>query len=273
MKRIKYVAALAMVIAGHGNAGLEMVPESATCKALVIGNAKYQVPAAPEGMPMKGTLGEAIRSSFAVPFGVSIAPLPGAEADANLIAEALTMRGFDVTKRHDLSASQINEAVAELAKSGADVIWVFYSGHGTVNNDGHSYLVGADARLSNNLNALLQQFSTGKPESVRIVTLDTDANRGTTQVPVGMLIQWAAQPGESATTDGKGYGIYSKALARELLSDDNNIYTLLRNVSSATFSSSSQKQMPMTVDLVQIKNWGSMSACGVPLSVRKGISK
>jgi len=86
--------------------------------ALVIGNAKYSVPA-----------------------NVLLNPVN----DAALVSDALRKRGFQVTSLINQSRAQMEKAVDDFAgrAEGADLALVYYAGH-AVAIDGINYLFGVD---------------------------------------------------------------------------------------------------------------------------------
>jgi len=77
-----------------------------------------------------------------------------AEAEAKLIADALTATGFRVTTRRDLHKEDLRGALdefrASLERAGANAVgFVYYTGHGVQHpQTKDSYLLGVDARLT-----------------------------------------------------------------------------------------------------------------------------
>ncbi len=75
-------------------------------------------------------------------------PLPNPTNDAEAISRKLAALDFDVTTAVDLGRDEMEAAVLRFGQEseGADVVLIFYAGHG-VQNDGENYLLSVDAQL------------------------------------------------------------------------------------------------------------------------------
>ena len=83
-----------------------------------------------------------------------VSPLENPDKDADAVAAALTATEFRVVKKKDLSKSQIEQNVDEVAKglSSGDLCMIFFAGHG-IEIKGQNYLMPLGATLANEYQA------------------------------------------------------------------------------------------------------------------------
>jgi TPR repeat protein len=184
--------------------------------ALVIGNARYAVPANALVNPVN---------------------------DARLIAESLRKRQFDVTLLTDLTTAQMEDAVDEFATraTGADLALVYFAGHAVAVDD-VNYLFGVDLalplgevriRTAQQSSLSLKRVSQAMRRAnvrARLMVLDacrTNLTRGASSaglvhtVPAGgELIAFSTQPGATAEdgfgNDGPRHSPYAYYFAQGL---------------------------------------------------------
>lgn len=214
--------------------------------ALVIGNARY-----------------------AIPVNALVNPVN----DAQLIAQTLRSRDFDVTLLTDLTTIQMERAVDEFASqaAGSDLALVYFAGHAVAMDD-VNYLFGVelgmplnDVRISNaQQNSLsMRRISLALRRSkirARLLVLDacrTNLTRGAAMaglahtVPAGgELIAFSTQPGATAEdgfgSDGPRHSPYAYYFARTLesLPASASVESFFKQLTADVQVATSYRQVP-----------------------------
>ncbi len=199
---------------------------------------------------------------------VNTSPLENADNDANLVAGAAKMAGFDdVTVALDQSVDDFRLTLRRFREkaNGADVALVYYAGHG-LEGQGENWLVPIDAELNSsfdlpfetiNLNRLMETVSGAQ---VRVVVLDACRNnpfanswragsravtRGLAGIDVDdVLVIYAAAPGQTAS-DGEGANSpFAVSLAARLPEPDLPLQLLGGTVRDDVLKATGGKQRP-----------------------------
>jgi Caspase domain len=159
--------------------------------------------------------------------------------DAQLVANAARMAGFDVTIASDLTMSTFQRTLRDfrIAADGSEVAMIYYAGHG-IEGQGKNWLIPVDSKLESqfdlpyeaiNMDRLLESLGGAQ---VRIVILDSCRNNpfgnawkaGVRAVPMGLngteyedvLVIYAAAPGQTAM-EGTGVNSpFAASLAKRL---------------------------------------------------------
>jgi formylglycine-generating enzyme required for sulfatase activity len=155
-------------------------------------------------------------------------PLPGAARDASAMSAALAALGFDVTRRANLDAAAMRQAIDDFATrlGPRDTALVYFAGHG-VQAGGEALLVPLDARerapatlIEKGLatREIVGRLARARPEAANLVVLDMCLSdpfdpsltlRWT--LPPRTLVAYAAAPGGEAAEDTRN-GRYTAAL-------------------------------------------------------------
>lgn len=211
-----------------------------TCRALLIGNSRYQ----------------------------RNAVLPNATHDTRLLAQALQRHGVEVEQRLDLTLAGLEESLRGFLKrverAPGTVAWISFAGH-AVQLDGKNYLQGVDSDFSSpvhvrrfgyDLDELLFQLNQTRPAAA-VVTLDACRNNpfkpeltrggGAGLAPVsgaGVLVSFSTAPYMRAL-DGpaSAHSPYARALA-DALSRPGTLEAVFRETADAVYRSTGQKQVP-----------------------------
>ena len=211
--------------------------------ALVIGNSDYQHP---DNLP-----------ALANPVN-----------DAEDIAEALRILGFEVIARKNQTLEAMNEAVAEFGSriGGSEAALFYFAGHG-IQVKNQNFLMPVDAKIESeaavpykglNMNQVLDELDNGK-SSVNIVMLDACRNNPITgkfrsgksrglaspgNVPKGTVIVYATDPGNVAA-DGEGRnGLFTTGLLTAFQGNDLTLDGVLTVASAEVERLSGQAQTP-----------------------------
>jgi len=233
------------------------------------------------GLPMRPARSQAAPRRVALVIGNARypeVPLNNPVNDARLIAQTLSVLGFEVTLGVDLRRGDFLQAVLQFAKqipAGADVVF-YYAGH-AVQIRGSNYLLPVDIQnLSDpdwveqnaiNLDgSVIRQLLQRETPGVRLLFIDAcrdnpfagGTNRapsltaglasvqGSANIEGGVLIASASQPNKPAE-DGPpgGNSAYTSHLAREMRVGGQNVETMLKKVAVAVDRDSRQTQLPM----------------------------
>ena len=193
--------------------------------------------------------------------------------DANAIGALLTKAGFDlVDVRRDIGVVEFKRAIREflIAASEADIVVVYYSGHG-LEYGGVNYLVPVDAKLANEndvedetvpLDRIIQATQSAKKLSLIILDACRDnpflrdsaragakravAGRliGVESTGAGALIAYAAKAG-SVSFDGAGPNSpFTAALVKHIVEPGVDIRIALGKVRDEVMASTSNRQEP-----------------------------
>lgn len=218
------VCALALLLAG---------PAHAKRVALLMGNASYQV-----------------------------GSLTNPPNDVAEMEKALKALRFDVQKVLNASQNQMKRAVRDFgtAAQGADVAFVYYSGHAT-QASGENYLLPVGATIEKEsdyaieaiaANDVLAQIRGAQPKAA-ILVLDAcrdnplaavtkSATKGLSRMsaPTGMLIAFATEPNNVASDNGD----YARVLAAELQKPGQELLDVFRNTGAEVKRLSGGRQEP-----------------------------
>lgn len=175
---------------------------------------------------------------------VNTSSLPNPVNDANIVADSARKAGFDdVVVALDLTISSFQRELRTFREkaNGADVAMIYYAGHG-MEGQGKNWLIPIDAELNTafdlpyesiNIERMMESVSGAR---IRMVVLDACRNNpfgntwasGTRAVTRGLagfdadgvLVIYAAAPGQTAT-DGSGFNSpFAKSLAKRLPQPD-----------------------------------------------------
>ncbi len=170
-----------------------------------------------------------------------VGKLKNPENDVDLISHTLQKLNFKVYQHKNLNRAKMMEAIRSFATqvTDADVVMFYYAGHG-LQHQGNNYLLPTDVVLKNgpvdlqfetvNVEVIFNTIEYTNNESLNMIVLDACRNNpfsswtrssGTglaeLKPPSGSLIAYATSPG-SLAFDGDGTnGVYTAALAQELL--------------------------------------------------------
>ncbi len=228
-------AASALTWCGVWVAAFLLAMDSAHAKrvALVVGNASYQV-----------------------------GRLTNPPNDVAEMERALKAVGFSVQKVLNANQNQLKRAVRDFgtAAQGAEVAFVYFSGHGTQAN-GENYLLPVGASIDKEsdypieaiaANDVLAQIRGAQPKAAILVldacrdnplaatTKSTTKGLGRMIAPTGSLIAFATEPNTTASDNGN----YAKVLAREIQKPGQELLDVFRNTGAEVKRLSGGKQEP-----------------------------
>jgi len=165
-------------------------------------------------------------------------PLPTPGNDAAAVAETMRAAGYDVTEVDDVHEADIGVVMRtfldKVTAAGPDAVAFFYYAGHAAQAGSENFLVPVDAQIggvddvpaqSLRLNDLVDALA-ALPAAARIVVLDASRDhgygRGTPgavspglaimEAPPGMLIAFAAAPGQIAAESGAQYSLYTATL-------------------------------------------------------------
>jgi Caspase domain len=182
--------------------------------------------------------------------------------DAELMQSTLTQLGFKVTALRDGTQQQMKYAVADFttAAAGADLAFIYYSGHGA-QADGASYLIPIGAKLNSPmhyeletlpLENLLKSLSRARPKNA-VVVLDacrdnplaftkSTGDKGLGRLPEfdRILIAQAAPQGRTTPDNG----LYAKVLSQTLLKPNLTLVNAFLETNASIRKQTSEAQVP-----------------------------
>ena len=182
--------------------------------------------------------------------------------DVQAMETALNKLGFKVQKVLNANQNQMKRAVRDFGNSaqGADVAFLYYSGHGTQAN-GENYLLPVGASIDKEsdyaieaiaANDVLQQIRGARPKAAILVldacrdnplaanTRSSTKGLGRMDAPTGTMIAFATAPNNVASDNGD----YAKVLARELQKPGQELIDVFRNTTAEVRRLSAGKQEP-----------------------------
>jgi hypothetical protein len=187
-------------------------------------------------------------------------PVNDAELIARMLKEDL---GFEVLSHRNLGRAEMHDAARELQEkaTGADVVVVYYSGHGVQGDVGTNYLIPVDARIRTPehiqrdavpITVLLQAI---EHAGARVALLVLDSCR---DYPFGkggakglapvtsenVLVAYATEPGRTADEGDGRYSPYARALVQNLKRTDITILHALDDVKKSVSEETGRKQQP-----------------------------
>ncbi len=191
--------------------------------------------------------------------------------DAEDVAEALSIIGFDVTKVDDANFSKMRKALRDFGRKsqGSDIAMVYFAGHG-MEVDKRNYLIPVDAQLVSDQDVEYEAISiellnraVAGAKNLRMILLDACRNNpfvsnmersnstraiGRGLAPVepqhGTLVSYAAREGTTAA-DGEGRNSpYTKALVSHIQEPGLDIRFLFAKVRDSVLEATSGAQEP-----------------------------
>lgn len=223
-----------------------------TRTALVIGNARYET---------------------------AVGPLRNPVNDAKAVAKALRSLGFTVLEEHNVTRSELLEAVSAFRRksAGAEVALFYYAGHG-ITVSGSNYLIPvksgydpgsaegtalrmlAETRLFNAEQAVAEMSAAGAHcnlvilDACRVTPIarDPQARDAATAAgglremkpPAGSLIAFSTDAGHTAN-DGQGTnGLYTEELLKHMLTPGLTIEQVFKRTRAGVLERSSGSQIP-----------------------------
>jgi uncharacterized caspase-like protein len=221
----------------------------------------------------------------------SVTQLDNPVPDAELMAQTLEARGFEVTMLPNADQVTMNRAIAQfgrdLRKGGKDATGLFYYAGHAVQSFGSNYLLPTDASLGNAADlslvavpaqAVLRQMFSAKNKT-NIVILDACRNNPFETIPelndnglaemkspTGTFLSYSTSPGAVALDGTGGNSPFTKALADQIPTAGVPIEQLFKNVRVEVIAQTDGQQTP----------WDSSSltgdfffTAGVPLSAEE----
>lgn len=201
------------------------------------------------------------------------APLTNPKNDADDLAAALSVLGFEVIKGIDLKKAEMEKTIRHFADSlvGADLGLFFYAGHG-LQVSGENYLVPIDAQLSTasaldfemirlsliqrameaetKTNIILLDACRDNPLSRNLAralgTRSSSIEKGLAQFEAGLgtLISFSTQPGNVAL-DGTGRNSpYTAALVKHIATPSESLISVLIRVRNEVIAETASRQIP-----------------------------
>jgi hypothetical protein len=198
--------------------------------------------------------------------------LPNPRNDAQDVAAALKLSGFETIVGVDLDKASMDEATIKFARAArkADVAMFYYSGH-ALQFAGINYLIPIDAKLADDADLRLMTkvddivADLESAKSLRILVLDAcrdnplveqmqravgrrralSLQRGLAKIdsPEGMIIAYSTQAGSTAD-DGAGRNSpYTEAFLRHI-EEQEEIATIFRRVAADVYETTGHGQIP-----------------------------
>jgi len=194
--------------------------------------------------------------------------LPNPKNDANDITNALRRLKFDVEQVSDADYSNLGKAIDNfgLKVKYADISFFYYAGHG-VQANGTNYLIPVDAEIQDenqvkyrciDANQVLSYMESGESK-VNIIVMDACRDNpferswkrsvkgnglASMDAPIGTLIAYSTQPGNTAA-DGTGKnGLYTSSLLEYLENPDLSLLEIFMKVRVKVLKESGKKQQP-----------------------------
>lgn len=180
----------------------------------------------------------------------SVGRLTNPPHDVAAMEKALVALGFKVQKVLNANQNQMKRAVRDFGTSaqGAEVAFVYYSGHGTqVNGENYLLPVGASIEKESDYeveavsaNAVLAQIRGAQPKAAILVldacrdnplaavTKSATKGLGRMSAPTGTMIAFATAPGDTASDNGH----YARVLAREIQKPGQELVDVFRNTAA-----------------------------------------
>ncbi|MES2944437.1 MAG: SUMF1/EgtB/PvdO family nonheme iron enzyme [Pseudomonadota bacterium] len=192
----------------------------------------------------------------------SVAPLRNPPNDVREMQAALLALGFKVQVMLNANQNQMKRAVRDFGSlaQGADVAFLYYSGHGTQAN-GENYLLPIGASIDKeadyeveavSANTLMRQIAGARPRAAIVVldacrdnpyasvTKSTSKGLGRMDAPTGSMIAFATAPNNTASDNGD----YARVLARQLQTPGLELFDVFRNTTAEVHRISKGKQEP-----------------------------
>jgi uncharacterized caspase-like protein len=194
--------------------------------------------------------------------------LANPENDARAIRDMLINLGFEVSEYENLNQKKMKEAIDEFGKKlNKDVIGVFYyAGHG-LQTKGYNYLIPVDVELTSEAQieydcvqadrvlSLMEEAQT----KLNIIILDACRNNpferswnrsasgiglASMKAPSGTLIEYATQPGNTASDGGGKNGLFTSAILESIILPNLTATQMFQNVRSIVSQKSDKQQIP-----------------------------
>lgn len=199
----------------------------------------------------------------------SVGSLDNPVPDAELMANTLRTKGFEVSLLTDTSQSELNRGIAkfgrDLRKAGPEATGLFYyAGHG-VQSFGSNYLLPVDAQLTDaadlslvavQADSVLRQMFSAKNKT-NIVILDACRNNpfenildlndnglAEMKAPTGTFLSYSTAPGAVALDGLDGNSPFTKALASKIPTPGVQIEQLFKQVRVDVLKQTQGQQTP-----------------------------
>ena len=182
--------------------------------------------------------------------------------DVTVMENALVALGFRIQKILNANQNQMKRALRDFgtAAQGAEVAFVYYSGHGTQIN-GENYLLPVGAMIDKegdydveavSANTVLRQIQGARPKTAILVfdacrdnplastTRSGSKGLGRMEAPTGTMIAFATAPNTVASDNGH----YARVLAKELQRHGQDLVDVFRNTAAEVKRLSNGSQDP-----------------------------
>lgn len=192
----------------------------------------------------------------------SVGRLTNPPNDVAAMEAALNKLGFKVQKVLNANQNQLKRAVRDFgtAAQGAEVAFMYYSGHG-IQAQGENYLLPIGAAIDKesdygieavSANEVLRQIQGARPQAAILVldacrdnpmaavTRSATKGLGRMDAPTGTMIAFATAPNTTASDNGD----YAKVLAREMQKPGQELVDVFRKTTAEVRRLSGGKQEP-----------------------------
>ena len=192
----------------------------------------------------------------------TVGPLRNPPNDVRVMDESLRALGFQTQVLLNANQNAMKRAVRDFGNQaqGADVAFLYYSGHGT-QAGGENYLIPVQATIEKDsdyeveavsANALLRQIAGARPRAAIVVldacrdnplaatTKSTSKGLSRMDAPTGTMIAFATAPNTTASDEGH----YARVLAQQLRQPGVELVSAFRATAAEVLRLSGNKQDP-----------------------------
>jgi uncharacterized caspase-like protein len=188
--------------------------------------------------------------------------------DANVVSQALTSAGYEVTTAANVNRSALDKVLrdflAKVAAQGKETITlIFYAGQG-VEIDGDNFLVPVDIRIQREADILTQAVPLSTlltsmsllTVAARIVVLDTSRSNpfaaagraaASVDVPRGSIIFFSTSPGGEASEGADANSPFTVALAETIKEPGLTIEQVFQQVGAKVSKATNGQQVPQEI--------------------------
>ncbi len=198
--------------------------------------------------------------------------LPTTHGDAAIVAETMRAAGYDVTESDDVRAADIGPLLRgfldKVSAAGPDAVAFFYYAGQAAQSSNENYLVPIDAQIATSadvpaqslrLNDLVEALA-AIPAAARIIVLDASRDHGygrgsaapappglaIMEAPAGMLIAFAAAPGQIAPESGTQYSLYTATLVTFMRQPGLDLDQIFKTARAQVNQATGGRQTPWT---------------------------